>query len=120
MNFIPPAAEVGFVILGIVDGTGKAAELPNDNALLGGVVAEVPDHGEETLAGGGGGAGSCGVDVEAGKDESVIGAPGAYSGLLLFDGEFLILVAGIAEIGDAGGAGRERRGHGFLIIKSET
>lgn len=101
------AAQVGFVELGVVEIAGEAGVGPQQQAGLGGAVAEVVDHGIEGGAADGGSAGDGLVLEDAGQGVVVTGGPGLELGFLLGDGLVLQAAAGIAQVGDQGGAGGE-------------
>lgn len=107
-------AEIGFVELGIVHVTGEAGEFPDDDALLlAGWLTEMGDHGKELFTTDCGGSGTGDVFEDVGEDVVVIGAPLGDDGLLLRDGQVLIVTTGVTKVGGKTGLGREGGGHGY-------
>lgn len=103
--------------MGIVEVAGEAGELPDDQASYGKrgfreSLAEVVHHLVELVTPGGGGGGEA-IAVDAVDDKVVFDGPAAEFFFLLGDGEFLVFVAGVAEVGDEEGAGREGVGGHF-------
>lgn len=112
---VAAAAQVGFVVLGVVYVAGKTVVAPDDQPGFGGVGLKVADHFVEFIAAAGGGAGGR-IDVDAREHQVVILAPFAHVVFLLLGAEFLGIAAAIADVAAEQGAGREGGvvlGHGF-------
>lgn len=112
VDFVSAPAEVSFVKLGVIYVASEAGEFPDDEPGNGEAVAEVVHHFVELVTTGGGGGGDA-VVVEAVEGEGVFDGPLAEFFFLLGDGEFLVFVAGVAEVGGDGGAG----GEGMIICQ---
>lgn len=114
VDFVSPAAQVGFVELGVVDVPGEAGEFPDEQACHLESVAEVVD---ELLEGGAvvGVGGGAGIPVNAEDGEVVFQRPLDDFDFLLLDGEFLFFVAGITQVDDDDCA----RGEGVLHLEQD-
>ena len=94
----------GAVVLGIIDVAGKAAVLPEDDAVIEAArIFKVADHGQEAVPADDRGTRAGFIGIDRGEDEVILGAPGDHPLFLLGDGEILFVAAGIAQVGhDAG------------------
>ncbi len=118
---VAAAAEIGAVVLSVVNITGPTGILPDDDACFWDAgLAEVGEEGAELVTTGGGGAGGGGIGEDAGEGEVVIGAVGLDGGELLGGGEVLFFAAAIAEVGgDQGARGEGTGGGGHFRVSSQ-
>lgn len=104
---VAEGADLGAVELGVVDVAGETVVLPDDDAALGAAVPEGFHHGMEIVAAYVGGAAAGFVLVDVGEDETVGLRPDPDLVLLLGNGEFLVFVTAVTQVGEDVGAGRE-------------
>lgn len=113
---VSETAELGAVVLCVVDIACKSVVFPDDDTVdVDGTLAKILDHLLELVTTDGGGAGSGTVCVDVDEDEAVFAAPGGDGVELLVNGEVLVFAAGIAEVGDEVGA-RGEGVHDLLTV----
>uniref|UniRef100_A0A6H1ZF17 Uncharacterized protein n=1 Tax=viral metagenome TaxID=1070528 RepID=A0A6H1ZF17_9ZZZZ len=105
---VAEATNFGAVEGGVIHVAGKSVVFPDDDAQLGAAAAEEIHELVKGFAANDGGAAAGFVLEDTGEEEVVLGSPGAQGGFLLGDGEVLVFVAGVTQVGEEGGAGRER------------
>lgn len=121
MDCVAAAAEVGAIVLGVVDVAGEAGVFPDNDAGFGAVgIVEMLDHLLEGFTPDDAGAGAGFVDVGMGEDVVVLVAPCLDGVLLLGDGEVLFFAAGVSEVGDEAGLGWEGGGHFVLKVLTRS